>query len=182
MQLPEILQRERAGGTGFFRIERLHLKFSNGVQRVYERLLAGRREAVIVVALNDEDNILLIREYAAGVHENALTLPKGTVDDGETLEQAAARELAEETGFSARRLEVIKKLTIAPSHMGYTINVVFARDLFELRLEGDEPEPPEVVPWPRQRVGDLLEGEAFHEARAIAAVILCRKQLNLEGL
>ncbi|MEM7294501.1 MAG: NUDIX domain-containing protein, partial [Pseudomonadota bacterium] len=95
MQLPEILQRESIGGSGFFRIERLHLKFSNGVARVYERLLPGRREAVIVVALNSDGELLLIREYAAGIHENALTLPKGTVDEGESLEAAAARELAE---------------------------------------------------------------------------------------
>ncbi|MEM7294079.1 MAG: ADP compounds hydrolase NudE, partial [Pseudomonadota bacterium] len=70
---------------------------------------------------------------------------------------------------------VLKKLTIAPSHMGYTINVVFARDLFEHRLQGDEPEPPEVVPWPLDRLDELLEGDDFNEARAIAALVLCRK-------
>ena len=41
-------------------------------------------------------------------------------------------------------------------------------------LEGDEPEPLELVPWPVERVSDLIEGGEFSEARAIAALTLCK--------
>ena len=56
---------------------------------------------MIVVAVNANNELLLIREYAAGFHELQLTLPKGVVDAGETLGAAASRELAEEAGFAA---------------------------------------------------------------------------------
>ncbi|MEC9133364.1 MAG: NUDIX domain-containing protein, partial [Pseudomonadota bacterium] len=99
---------------------------------------------------------------------------KGVVDAGESLDAAASRELAEEAGFAANHTQVVKRLTLAPGHMGFAINVVFAKDLYPKRLQGDEPEPPELVTWPIQRLDELLTSDEFCEARAIAALALCR--------
>ena len=174
MPLPEIIATETLATTRFFKIEALDLRFSNGVERRYERLPAGGAEGVIVVAVNAQNELLLIREYAAGFHEMQLTLPKGLVEPEESLEAAASRELAEEVGFAAERAEFIKRLTLAPGHMGFAINVVFATGLYPKQLQGDEPEPIELVPWPLQRLDELLSSEEFCEARAIAALVLCR--------
>ena len=178
MPLPEILATATLATTRFFKVEALDLRFSNGVERRYERLPSSGVEGVIVVAVNANNELLLIREYAAGFHEMQLTLPKGAVDAGETLAAAASRELAEEVGFAPRHTEVVKRLTLAPGHMGYTINVVFAANLYPHQLPGDEPEPLELVPWPLQRLDELLHSEEFCEARAIAALSLCRPMLD----
>ena len=120
----------------------------------------------------------MIREYAAGFHELQLTLPKGVVDADESLDAAASRELAEEAEFAANHTQVVKRLTLAPGHMGFAINVVFAKDLYPKQLQGDEPEPPELVTWPIQRLDELLtSGKDLREARAIAALALCRPYL-----
>jgi ADP-ribose diphosphatase len=177
MPLPKIIKTETLAATRFFKIEAMHLEFSTGEQRVYERLPAGVSSGVIVVAINENDELMLIREYAAGFHEFQLTLPKGAVDQGETLEIAADRELAEEIGFAAREIEFVKRLSIAPGHMGYTINVMFAQDLYAKVLPGDEPEPPELVLWPLSRLDELLQSDQFNEARAIAALTLCQSRL-----
>ena len=174
MPLPEIIATETLATTRFFKIEALDLRFSNGVERRYERLPAGGAEGVIVVAVNAQNELLLIREYAAGFHEMQLTLPKGLVEPEESMEAAASRELAEEAGFAAKNAEFIKRLTLAPGHMGFAINVVFATGLYPKQLQGDEPEPIELVPWPLQRLDELLSSEEFCEARAIAALALCR--------
>jgi len=173
MALPEIVNKKVIASTGAFTVEALDLRFSNGVERKYERLRKGGHEAVIIVALSDKGEIMLVREYCAGFHEVRLSLPKGTADTGETLEDAARRELSEEIGYSAKSVHVVKELSLAPSHMGFTINVIFATDLYPNKLEGDEPEPLELVPWPVERVSDLIEGGEFSEARAIAALTLC---------
>ena len=178
MPLPKINKTETLATTRFFKIEALHLEFSTGEQRVYERLPGGATSGVIVVAINANDELMLIREYAAGFHELQLTLPKVAVDQGETLEVAADRELAEEAGFGARDVEFVKCLSIAPGHMGYTINVMFARNLYPKVLLGDEPEPPELVLWPLSRLDELLESDQFNEARAIAALTLCKSRLT----
>ena len=178
MPLPLIRKIQTMAQSRFFTIEALHLTFSNGVERVYERLPAVGEPGVIVVAINDNDELLLIREYAAGFHEFQLTLPRGAADPGESLEAAAARELAEEAGFGAKDVRFVKRLSIAPGHMGFTINVVMAKDLYVHDLPGDEPEPPELVLWPLAKIDELLDHEEFYEARAIAALMLCLPQLR----
>jgi len=176
--LPEIKAVRTIARSRFFRIEELDLEFATGARRTYERLPGSGTPAVMVVAVNAQDELLLIREYAAGFHELQLTLVKGAAEAGESLEEAADRELKEEAGFGARRITFVKKLNLAPGHMGFTINVLLAEDLYPERLPADEPEPPELVTWPLARLDELITGDEFREARAIAALYLVRHHLE----
>ena len=178
MAVPELIAARTVAATRFFRIEEMDLRFASGEERTYERLAGGGRSAVIVVAVNDADELMLIREYCAGFHEMQLTLVKGATDVDESLEDAANRELKEEIGMGARSMKFIKNLTVAPGHMGFTINVMLATDLYPESLPGDEPEPPELVTWPLARMDELLSGAEFREARAIAALCLAIPMLG----
>lgn len=177
-ELPRVTQTREVGRSRLFHIEELSMEFSNGVARTYERLPARGRQAIIVVAIDTDDNLLLIKEYAAGLHRYQLTLPKGTSETGETLEHAAERELREEVGFGARSLTYLRRLNIAPGHMGFTIHVVLAQDLYPAPLEGDEPEPLQLIPWPMAAIDQLYDCEEFDEARAIAAVHIAQRRLQ----
>ena len=87
--------------AGPYRLERLDLEFSNGERRHYERLHGRGHGAVAVVPMLDDDTVLLVREYAAGLHRYELGLVKGRIDAGETPREAALRELVEEIGTGA---------------------------------------------------------------------------------
>lgn len=177
---PVVLARREVARSRLFRIEELDLRFSNGVERTYERLPATGHRAVMVVAVDDAGDVLLISEYMAGFHAYQLTLPKGAADPGESLEEAANRELKEEAGYGAQRIEVLKELSVAPGHMGFTQTVVLATGLYAESLQGDEPEPLEVSRWPLDDIDGLFAREDFCEARAIAALHLAR--MRLDGL
>ena len=90
---PEILNRHMVAESRLFRVESIDLRFSNGVERTYERLVPGGSGAVMMVALLDDETIALIREYGGGVEDYTLTLPKGVVDLGESMRDACNREL-----------------------------------------------------------------------------------------
>lgn len=180
-KLPEILQSRLLAQTQLFRVEGLHLRFANGVERHYERLKPGTRGAVLVIPILDAETFLLIREYAAGVERYELGFPKGLREPGESCEQAANRELMEEAGYGARRLRVLKAVTMAPGYLGHSMSLVLAEDLFAARLEGDEPEAIEVVPWRFDNIEALLAREDFTEARSIAALFLAQAQLRKEA-
>ena len=77
MAVPEIKAVRPLATTRFFRVEELDLRFANGVERTYERLPGVGTAAVMVVAVNARNELLLIREYCAGFHEMQLTLVKG---------------------------------------------------------------------------------------------------------
>lgn len=174
---PEILKLAPVTQSRLFQVEALDLRFSNGAERRFERLVSRGQGAVMVVALDEHDNLQLIREYAAGLDDYVLTLPKGLIDPGESALEAANRELQEEIGFGARQLEPLRQLCSMPNYMGYKIDVILARDLYPNRLEGDEPEPLETVPWPLARIDELAMLEEFSEGRAIAALYLARQRL-----
>lgn len=174
---PEVLHSEIIADTRLFRVEQRHLRFSNGVEVNYERLVGSTHGAVLIVPMQDADTVLLIREYAAGVHRYELALPKGRVEAGEPLLDAANREIMEETGFGARKLHHLTTLTIAPGYQSHVTHVVLAEDLYEQRRQGDEPEEIEVVPWQLSRLAQLLSHEECTEARTIAALFMAREHL-----
>ncbi|GLS90644.1 ADP compounds hydrolase NudE [Psychromonas marina] len=177
-QLPEILKRTLVASSRFFNIEAVQLKFSNGEQREFERMQGYNQGAVLVVPFYDEHTLLLIREYGAGTHSYSLGFPKGLIDKGELPEIAANRELKEEVGFGAKRLQKLKTVTMAPSYFSSEMHLYMAFDLYPEQLEGDEPEPLEVIKWPISKIDELLAREDFQEARSIAALLLALKTLK----
>ena len=179
--LPEILETKTVARSRLFSIETLKLRFSNGVERLYERLPARGRQAVIVVAINTDDEVILVREYLAGLHRYELNLPKGTVDPGETFEEAANRELKEEAGFGARKLDYVRQITLAPAYMGFSIHVILARDLYPESLPGDDPEIMEVKKWRLQEADQLVMSELLSESRSIAALKLAEVFIEREN-
>ncbi|MDT8894968.1 ADP compounds hydrolase NudE [Halomonas sp. I1] len=179
---PHVLSRRSVATSRLFNIEEMELRFANGAERTFERLGGNARGggAVMIVAMPDPEHVLLIREYAAGLEEYALTLPKGLVDPGEDVVTAANRELMEECGFGAHRLEPLVELTLAPNYMRHRMQVMLATDLYPRRLPGDEPEPLIVETHAIDEIGALLTRDDFHEARAIAALFIARDKLRAE--
>jgi len=173
-KLPHIHATEEVD-LGHYRLERLDLEFSNGERRRYERLNSRGHGAVMIAAMPDPETVLLVREYAAGVHRYELGLPKGRMDAGETAHQAADRELMEECGFGARKLETLRMITLAPIYMSHAIHLVLAQDLYPKRLPGDEPEELEVVPWKLDNLHELMLREDCSEGRSLAALFIVRE-------
>ena len=175
---PRILKQQIVARSRLFCVEELHLEFSNGATTQYERLLGSKHGAVLVVPVQDDDTILLIREYAAGSGRYEIGLPKGRVESREDLLDAANRELKEEIGFGANQLTQLTSLTLAPGYFNHTTHVILAQDLYPERLPGDEPEPIEVVPWSLSDLPNLMNRDDFTEARSIAALYLAQSHLK----
>lgn len=178
---PEILHTEIIARSRLFQIEQMHLKFSNGVERQYERMKGGSRGAVMIVPVH-QGQMLLAREYAAGTDNYELGFPKGLIDPGESPIEAANRELQEEIGFGANKLTLLKELSLAPGYFSSKMQIFLAEDLYESRLEGDEPEPIDVVPWPLSDWEALLDNIDFSESRSVSALFLAQKYLYPNNL
>lgn len=170
---PTILNTTTIAKSRLFRIESLDIQFSNGALRNYERLARGNPGgAVLIVPMLDVETVLLIREYSAGVHRYEVGLPKGKTDAGESFLEAANRELKEEVGFGARKLHHLSSLSLAPSYLEHTTEIVIAQDLYAEKLPGDEPEELDVIPWKLSNINALLATGECTEARSIAALFM----------
>ncbi|SDH77054.1 ADP-ribose diphosphatase [Vibrio xiamenensis] len=176
--LPQILAKQTVAKSKLFAIESLDLRFSNGEERTYERMRPSGRNAVMMVPVTEQGDLLLVREYGAGTERYELGFPKGLIDPGETPEQAAVRELKEEVGFGANKLTPLKEVVLAPSYFSSKMTLFIAQDLYSEKLEGDEPEPLEIVRWPLAQAEELLTHLDFCEARCITALMLALRILN----
>ena len=161
---PEILKAEIVAESRLFKVESLHLKFSNGEERVYERMRGGNRGAVMVVPLFDAHTLLLVREYAAGTHSYELGFPKGLVDPGENAFEAGNRELMEEAGFGASSLTLLKQVSLAPGYFSSRMDILLAReahfpasiaDLYEVK--DGESKMPDDLREAHERNDEVLE-------------------------
>ncbi|MCQ8104453.1 ADP compounds hydrolase NudE [Methylomonas sp. SURF-2] len=178
-KMPIIHSKAVIAETRQFRIEALQLEFSSGQQRRYERLArGGSHGAVLVVPMLDHQTVLLVREYAAGLHRYELGLPKGKIDPGEDNLSAANRELKEEVGYGARRLRHLHTVSMAPAYLEHTIDIILAEQLYPEKLAGDEPEELEVVPWSIHEIDRLMRCGECSEARSIAALYLTAAHLR----
>jgi ADP-ribose diphosphatase len=173
-----IIHHSEESDFGAYRRETLDLEFSNGERRKYERLKSRGHGAVIIAAVPDPQTVLLIREYAAGMHRYELGLPKGRMDAGESIFDAANRELKEEVGFGAHKLTHLRSITLAPTYMSHQIHLVLAEDLYPERLPGDEPEELEVIPWKLDSLHELMLREDCSEGRSLAALFIVREVLG----
>lgn len=176
-QKPEILDVKVIAKTKIFEVQSVDLRFSNGEERTYERLTPQRRSSVMVMPIY-QNQLIFVREYAVGPERYELTFPKGIVDDGEKPIESANRELQEEIGFAARKIEPLRPLYSGPSHMYGLMHLFVAQDLYPSKLQGDEPEPLELVYYPLNKIDELIADPNFGESRNLSALFLLKEYLK----
>ncbi len=178
---PKILDCNEVSDSRLFKVDRAELLFSNGERRHFEYLKAGEHGAVIIVPILDNGHVLLVEEYGVGLGRYELGLPKGKVDPGENFLEAANRELKEEAGYGANKLELLKCISQSPNYMQHTTHIVLARELYEEKLVGDEPEPLIQRTFPFDDLSSIVELENLSEARTIAALYLADNWIKKHG-
>jgi len=176
-QLPHILSLSTVAKSRLFEIQAVDLKFSNGIDRTYERFRPFNRDSVMVIAI-DGDDLLLVREYAVGTENYELGFVKGRMDAGETPEQSANRELQEEIGLGARKWVHLRTINTSVSFMNNPMHILLATDFYPSKLEGDEPEPLQLVRFPVAKIDELLADSTFNEARNLTALYCLRDYLQ----
>ncbi|TCJ89680.1 NUDIX domain-containing protein [Nocardia alba] len=142
--------------------------------RVAEREVIEHHGAVAVLALDDDGNVVLIRQYRHPIGTRLLELPAGLLDiDGEDPLTAAKRELAEETGLAAAQWSVLVDVALSPGFTDEALRVFFATGLSVT----DRPDPEheeadlELVRMPlAEAVRAALAGEIVN-ATAVAGVL-----------
>jgi len=146
--------------------------------RVVAREIVEHHGAVAIVALDSQDRVLLVRQFRSAIQREILEIPAGTLEAGEDPAKCAARELKEETGYSAASWEEIGTVYPSPGYATEQMWLYFARDLTSssAALEDDESLQVEIVPF-SEAIAKIDRGEIV-DAKTIAALLLVWKKLK----
>ncbi len=152
------------------------VEMSSGRQTTREVVV--RPDTVSVLAIDDMEQVLLVRQYRYAAGKETLEIPAGTIDRDETGEEAARRELREETGFDCETLETLASYHPAIGYSSERMTVYLARGLGKSPLQGDE-EDIRLEKVPFDEVYARVTGGSpplFEDAKSIIAVLTARAQ------
>ena len=127
-------------------------------------------DAVIVIAVNENDEIYFIEQYRETIENVALELPAGMIDKGENPEDAARRELEEETGVKAKTIEYLTSCHTSAGYTAEKIYIYVAKDFEYGKQHLDETE--EILSIKKIHIEDamkmILEDKIEHASVYIA--------------
>lgn len=128
-------------------------------------------DAVGVLPFVDPDTVLMVRQYRYVARRVTWEMPTGGVHPGESLEAAAQRELAEETGYRAGRLVHLSTFHTSKSVMDETAHLFLGYDLTPAAVTPDATEFLEVQPMAFDRVVDMVDRGEIVDAMTVIAVL-----------
>ncbi len=164
-----------------FSVEDITVRLPNGGQAVYN--LVEHTGSVSIVPVDDEGNLLFIRQYRLGVLDELLELPAGTKPAGEGPLDCAAREVREETGMAARELILLGDFYLAPGYSSERMFVYLARGLYDDPLAQDEDEFLQVIKIPVKEAYAMARRGELRDSKSLASLLLAMPHLgvNPEG-
>ena len=139
--------------------------------RTSSREIVEHGDAAVVVPIDATGRVLLVRQYRKPVERSLLELPAGGLDQGETPDQAAIRELQEEIGYYPGRLEALGGFYAAPGYCQEHLHLFLATDLRPSKLAADDDEQIVVAPTPLAEAIALVESGAICDAKSVAGLL-----------
>lgn len=153
------------------------LEFADGSTHKWVYFKGKGRPTVVVAALTEDNKMILAKQYRHPLGRVIYDLPAGGPEGEETTEQAALRELEEETGYTAEKLEWIGRFSWAPGAMAGMVEIFFTKSL---KLKGifDRDEIVDVELMDFDKVLEkVLKGEFVDSALVIVTLLVLAKGL-----
>lgn len=159
-----------------FTIRRDTMKTPDGRETKFDIVEHGG--SVIIIPVDDDGNLLFVRQYRHAAGMDLLELPAGTRDGDEPFDQCAAREVREETGMEAGTLTYVGSFYLAPGYSTEYMGVFLATDLKPNPLEADADEFLSVEKIPVKQALQMAEHGDMPDAKTLAALLMAKSTLE----
>ena len=171
----EVISSENKFEGKWFSVRRETLIFPNGLK--VERDVVDHPDAVVVIPVDQERNVLLVEQYRNAAGAMLLELPAGTVEEGEDPLVSAQRELREETGVAARQLIPVGNFWASPGFCTERMWMFLGLDLENSPLEPDLDEDISVKRIPFEEVLEMAARGLIVDGKTIAGLFLAQNYL-----
>ncbi|MBU5300685.1 NUDIX hydrolase [Clostridium sporogenes] len=147
------------------------VKLPNGKESFRE--IVKHPGAVAILAYKDEDTVLLIKQFRKAIDKDIFEIPAGKIEKGEDIESSALRELEEETGYKAKKMEYLGKIVTSPGFSDEYIYIYKAFDLYKGKdgLE-DEDEFIDLMEISIDKLKEYIKDGKVIDGKTISAVMM----------
>lgn len=150
--------------------------------RITRQSLLDHKPTVAAVPVLPDGKIILLKQYRPAVGDYLIEIPAGNMDDGESPEQCVKRELAEETGYSCRKLVKIYEGYLVPGYGNEYMYFYLASDLYPSDLPGDEDEVIERFSTTLDEALAMMERGEIKDSKTALALCLTERRLRAKNL
>jgi ADP-ribose pyrophosphatase len=143
---------------------------TNGTKTTRE--VVEHSDCIAVVALDEQDNILLVRQFRHAVDRFLLEIPAGGIDPGEEPIDSVRRELQEEIGYFPRKIDKLGGFYATPGYGTEYLYCFLATDLVPARLVAEDTDDIELVRVSPDEIPQLITSGEICDAKSIAALLM----------
>lgn len=146
--------------------------------RTTTREIVEHEDAVCVVPIDENNNVLMVRQYRKAAQLNLLEVPAGGVEAGETPDETVLRELQEEVSVTSGSLRRLSGFWVSPGWATEFMHAYLATDLTPASLPADDDEYISVERVPLDSIPGLIESGEIQDSKSIASLLLALRVLN----
>lgn len=139
--------------------------------QVTTREIVEHADCIAVVAVDDQDRIVMVRQFRRPAGKMLVEIPAGGVEDGEDPADCVRRELQEETGYLPGRLQSLGGFYAAPGYCSEYLHLYLATQLTESRLTAEDTDEIEVVRFSVPEVLAMIDSGEICDAKSIAGLL-----------
>jgi ADP-ribose diphosphatase len=150
-------------------------------EQTYIREIVHHPGSAVILPVFNDDTIALVKQYRHPAVKYLLELPAGTLNDRERPEAGAARELEEELGLVAGRLEKLSEFFISPGFLSEKMWLYLATDLRETQQRLEDDESLEVVRLSIDRALQMITDNEIEDAKTIIGLLLAAPRLGVSS-
>jgi ADP-ribose pyrophosphatase len=136
------------------------------------REIVEHTDCVAIIAVDADDNVLLVKQFRKAIEKELLEIPAGGIDPGEDGEKAVIREMQEETGFRPQKVKRLTGFYSSPGFCNEYLHLYLATELAPGRLVAEDPAGIEVVRVPLAQVPDLIASGEIEDVKSIAGLLM----------
>ena len=147
-------------------------------EHTYKREVVHHTGSAVIIPVHDDGTVVLVRQYRHPAVRYLLEAPAGTLAEGERPEAGAARELQEELGLIAGRMEKLSEFFVSPGFCEEKMWVFLATELSEGKANPEEDELLDVVRLPIDEALEMVSSGEIQDAKTIIALVLAAPRVG----
>ncbi len=146
--------------------------------KTYQREVVHHPGSAVIVPAFEDGTVALVRQYRHPAVRYLLEVPAGTLNRGERPEAGAARELEEELGFVAGRLEKLSEFFVSPGFCEEKMWIYLATEMIETKQQLEEDEIVDVVRLPFSQALEMISAGEIEDAKTIIGLMLAAPRVG----